>query len=387
MEVVVYTRHSKGCPHESDRYSRKCRCRKWFDYSIDGRQVRESAKTRSWETAVKLARQKEREHEDRRLGVAPAPKTTAVMIEDAVATYIKKISDPKAGRKEQSLVKPKRMTSLLLEFCDRKNLTYLSELTPLILEEWRSGWTYRPGSHSLRIHDHHIRAFFKWAHRMELIPTDPYAKLDRFVVRNPAQTMPLSREEVTRLLAAIPLTDLSAEEKSYAHALMRLQRWSGLAITDAVTLQRDALSPDNSLELRRTKTGEAVVTALPADIADELRMHERTPSYFFWDTSVKRESAVNEALDWYRAIFDAAKVSRQTNGGLPLSHRFRDTFAVEFLLAGGSFEDLSNLLGNTVAICERHYSAWVPARRERLVQIARESIERQQAAERGVTIQ
>jgi integrase len=48
-------------------------------------------------------------------------------------------------------------------------------------------------------------------------------------------------------------------------------------------------------------------------------------------------------------------------------HRFRDTFAVELLLAGVPIERLSVLLGHqSVRITERHYSPWVRARQEQL---------------------
>src|ERR1035438_661469 len=161
MEVTVYTRHTEGCPYIKDRYSKRCSCRKWFDYFRNGKQVRESADTRSWDTAVKLARKMERECDDRRLGIALTPKVGTITIEGAVLAYLKKIGDPKEGRQPPTLVKPKRMTSLLIEFCDRKNLTYLSELTPLLLEEWRTSWTYDPKGQSLRIHDHVARAFFQ----------------------------------------------------------------------------------------------------------------------------------------------------------------------------------------------------------------------------------
>jgi integrase len=327
----------------------------------------------------------EREYEDRRLGIAPTPSVTATTVEDAVAAYLRKISDPKENRESSTLVKPKRMTSLLLEFCDCKGFVYLSELTPMLIEEWRTSWTFDSKGQSLRIHDMVARAFFRWCLAMDLIPTDPYSKLSRYKARHTPQTMPLSPEEVVRLLAAIPLANLSPEARSFAHALMRLQRWSGLSIVDAVTLRRDALSDDDSLELRRTKTGEPVITALPRDVADELRTRRRSRLYFFWDTGVKKKSAVFEALEWYRKIFDAAKVSRsRENGGLPLSHRFRDTFAVEFLLSGGSFDDLARLLGHTTtATTHKHYDAWTPARKERLIKVAKDSIAKQRAAKDG----
>lgn len=49
------------------------------------------------------------------------------------------------------------------------------------------------------------------------------------------------------------------------------------------------------------------------------------------------------------------------------AHRFRDTFAVELLLAGVPMERVSILLGHqSVRITEKHYAPWVRARQEQL---------------------
>ena len=49
------------------------------------------------------------------------------------------------------------------------------------------------------------------------------------------------------------------------------------------------------------------------------------------------------------------------------AHRFRDTFALELLLAGISIERVSVLLGHqSVRITERHYSPWAKSRQEQL---------------------
>jgi integrase/recombinase XerD len=46
---------------------------------------------------------------------------------------------------------------------------------------------------------------------------------------------------------------------------------------------------------------------------------------------------------------------------------FRDTFAVEMLLAGVPLEQVSILLGHkSVKITEKHYAPWVKARQEQL---------------------
>ena len=53
-----------------------------------------------------------------------------------------------------------------------------------------------------------------------------------------------------------------------------------------------------------------------------------------------------------------------TNGH---AHRFRDTFAVELLLAGVLLDRVSILLGHkSVRITEKHYAPWVRSRQEQL---------------------
>ncbi len=49
-------------------------------------------------------------------------------------------------------------------------------------------------------------------------------------------------------------------------------------------------------------------------------------------------------------------------------HMLRDTFAVEYLLAGMSLEEVSRLLGHSsVLITQKHYAPWVLQRQQHLV--------------------
>ena len=53
--------------------------------------------------------------------------------------------------------------------------------------------------------------------------------------------------------------------------------------------------------------------------------------------------------------------------GNAVSHRLRDTFSVELLLAGVPIERVSILLGHqSVRTTEKHYSPWVQSRQEQL---------------------
>jgi integrase/recombinase XerD len=61
--------------------------------------------------------------------------------------------------------------------------------------------------------------------------------------------------------------------------------------------------------------------------------------------------------------------------GLPkrcFPHMFRDTFAVEMLLAGLPIDQVSILLGHkSVKIIEKHYAPWVKARQDQLASSVR----------------
>ena len=56
---------------------------------------------------------------------------------------------------------------------------------------------------------------------------------------------------------------------------------------------------------------------------------------------------------------------------------FRDTFAVEMLLAGVPIEEVSMLLGHaSIKTTEKHYAPWVLARQEKLENSVRKSWEK-----------
>lgn len=54
--LFVYSRHAPECAHKDEIKYRRCRCPKWIDGYVDGKRVRQSAKTRNWEQAERQAR-------------------------------------------------------------------------------------------------------------------------------------------------------------------------------------------------------------------------------------------------------------------------------------------------------------------------------------------
>lgn len=60
-------------------------------------------------------------------------------------------------------------------------------------------------------------------------------------------------------------------------------------------------------------------------------------------------------------------VSRIFEPGHMMSHRLRDTFAVDLLQKGVPLKEVSKLLGHeSIKTTERHYSKWMKGRQDRL---------------------
>ena len=84
-------------------------------------------------------------------------------------------------------------------------------------------------------------------------------------------------------------------------------------------------------------------------------------NYYFWDGESKLETIIGSWRKRLNRLFEPAEV---TSGH---SHRLRDTFAVELLLAGVPIVRVSILLGHeSVRTTERNYAPWVRSRQEQL---------------------
>lgn len=105
---------------------------------------------------------------------------------------------------------------------------------------------------------------------------------------------------------------------------------------------------------------------MPPAVIEALNAIEGKTRYFFWTGESKPKSCVG---DWQRSLRRLFKLAGVPDGH---AHRFRDTFAVELLLAGVPLERVSVLLGHqSVKVTEKHYTPWVRARQEQLEQDVR----------------
>jgi hypothetical protein len=81
------------------------------------------------------------------------------------------------------------------------------------------------------------------------------------------------------------------------------------------------------------------------------------------ETSIEFVAESQEGCKLFVKLMQILNQSRRS----AISHRFRDTFAVELLLAGVPIERVSILMGHqSVRVTERHYNPWVRSRQEQL---------------------
>ena len=84
-------------------------------------------------------------------------------------------------------------------------------------------------------------------------------------------------------------------------------------------------------------------------------------NYFFWTGKSTVHGSKGKWQHRLQRLFQIAGI----RGGH--AHRFRDTFAVELLLAGVPLDRVSILLGHSgIRITERHYAPWTRSRQEQI---------------------
>jgi len=368
--VTIFVRHSADCPHKGNGFYKRCQCRKSLRFFHNGKQQTVSAKTRSWAAADEA----KGKLEDKFKAADPNQPIPSITIQGESRPTIEKaiqlfLSDKLSqGLDPTAYKKHVRELGRFSEFMAKRGRFFPHEIGLTDLTEFRAGWVKHYNSSLTRSKvQERLRGFLRYAFNAKMI--DHIPQLSPIKVTEPP-TLPLTEAQYAKLLEAIPVEFKSGDRVKRMHALVRLMRFSGLAILDAVTLERTELVWDQKLKLHsvvtsRQKTGIHVSVPLPTDVAGEviavmaLNGH---PQYIFWNrTDGKPKAAVDV---WERAFRRAFKAAGMPSGH---SHQLRDTFAVELLKQGVPLEEVSKLLGHTsIRTTEKSYAPWVTARQDRL---------------------
>jgi integrase/recombinase XerD len=371
--LSVYVRHRTTCKYKLDATSKRCTCMKWLVGSLPGRKgrFRTSAKTTSWEQAEGIARQYE-------VAASGGKDMEAAMslptVKDAVDAYL---ADARARGLVDDTVRKLTTTfeKQLLTFCEVEEIRFLRDLKTKELTQWRHGW--KDGPLARKKKHERVVGFFWFCVRQGWIPQNPTQAMGKIIARQtPTDYFP--KAEYAIILDACGRLD-EGLKRAYdiekrgtrIRTLTELMRWSSLRIRDSVTLERTRLE-GNKLFLYQAKTGVPVYVVLPPEVVEALNTlpsgPKPNPRYFFWSGNGNPKSAVADWQRAYRRLFEVAALTKPD--GTPKRchpHMFRDTFAIELLLAGVPIDQVSVLLGHkSVKITEKHYAPWVKARQNQL---------------------
>jgi integrase/recombinase XerD len=362
--LTLYRRHKATCPEFSkgrDSHNR-CKCKIWADGVLGKKETRRSMDTRDWTKANKTVQQWEAQEKI-------VEGTAAVTLAYAWTALL---ADLPTRVGPETVRKYKTLKSQMTVWADARGLTLLSQFDLDALSQFRQTWKDSQRTAAKKVE--RLRALFAFALARKWVTENP-AKDIKLPKISVCPTMPLTHDDMIAILTACDKLQTKTQDSGKLGAarlktLILLMRYTGMRVSDAVTFSTDRLD-GKRLFLYTQKTGVPVYTVLPDSILAALDSTPRvTDTRYFWSGNGKKQTAVCDWQGKLKTVFDLAGISKGL--GNAVSHRFRDTFAVELLLAGVPIERVSVLLGHqSVRVTEKHYNPWVRSRQEQLEQDVR----------------
>jgi site-specific recombinase XerD len=216
-------------------------------------------------------------------------------VKKAVSDYL---ADQLARKLSPPTITPLRalFEKRFLPWCEARKLTRLDAVSTPRLNEFRCSWECKAPT-ARRRHER-LRSFFVFCVSNGWLAANPTDGLKKPLASRTVPTDYFNRREFAPILAATDKYDYCGRDchdrGSRLRALVLLMRWSGLAIQDAVTLERSRLDAKGALFLRRAKTGTPVCVPLPPALVSLLRrLRSANPAYFFWSGIGQPQNAVH----------------------------------------------------------------------------------------------
>ena len=375
-KAQIYRRHRPKCKFYDVKNARamlNCNCPLYGDGYIDGKRVlRKSLDTRNQAAA------------SRRLGelmakyIAAEPPAPDKNVSDAVEAFLAYhgvFIDGAYHRRQVvfSTYRKYRNTLEKLEaFCQQHRIEDIRDVGLEQLDAFRGSRKIQPKTERNELQL--LRKFWSFCLKRKWVSENVAKNSDSPKNLPDNEIEPYTPLEEARILSACDAFGRTDYERRRARAIIQVQRFTALAISDVACLERSRLGRDTErrcwrILVRRQKNGKPVFLPLPDEAKyalDALPVPHGASTdcpYFFWNGTTSRRAVVGIAERTLSAVF---KKSGVRNAG---SHRFRHTVATRLLGGGASFEAVADILGNTPEIVRKHYGKWSRERQDRITDL------------------
>lgn len=333
----------------------KCSCPIWADGYRDGkRTMRQSLKTRDMARARKKA-----------MILESSEEKIYKSIDEAVDAFLKRCNIDGLG--DGTLRKYTNTLNKLKEYCEKTGIDNMMEVDLDVLDGYRGSRSLAPVTTYKELEL--LRQFCEFCRDRKWMDSNPAKKIKPPRISQANMIEPYTREQIDAIFKAASEFGQEDYERKRALAMVMVLRYTALRITDMATLSMDRISWTGErwrIFLHTAKNGKLVFLSIPEElikVLDELpvpRGTEGERKYYFWNGTSKKRSLSKSVDETLRAVFKRS--------GVPSAHahRFRHTLATELLGEGASFEDIADILGNSVEIVIKHYAKFSPKRQERI---------------------
>jgi integrase len=376
-KVICYARHNSDCRWKDTETKLSCDCPKWLRWHRNGKPFRKSADTRDGDRAMQLALEMTASFEAAANGTVIPEKSTGKLLEDAVKVFLDtKRNDSVTDKHVEKYRFELNEFSSFMQSLGRMNL---GDVTPENVLAWRNAMSGAQSTKRKKVH--RLKGFFTLCCDMGMIVKNPAAGKHLFFKETEKQTpKALSDEQFAKVLSCVPKLNGrgTPEERQMFRSLVILMRHSGLAIRDALFIERAQIQPAVDgfckLFLYRAKTGNAVSGSLPEAIAAEIFRGARADGrYLFVDAVPDGEKERDTLAKKWGVIFSklsdmAALVDEHGQAFEFGSHSMRHTFVRSCYDMGMSSDDIAALIGDSVKVLLDCYSGWVHSRQQKLTE-------------------
>ncbi len=392
MGIQLYRRHTAKCAQRRPRHQltfesderrrafKRCSCPIHAEGTLDRFSRKGTGKTswheakavaavweaaNSWDAPVLLSLVPE-------TGEAEAVSPSGVTVDVAIKAFLAECESRKIA--ESTLNKYRTFAKHLGEFARGRGRVYLEQFDRDTATAFRASW--KDGVRSAAKKLERMKAFFAFCVDRGWIENSPAAKLKPPVgASKAANKTPFTDAELERIFAACRQLPPQKWRNGVAEGtwtgedvitFIMLLVYTGLRISDAATFSMRRVS-GNEVFLFQHKTGKPLSTWVPEEFLRRLRSMPLVNGEFpfLGPVSARKETAADL---WRRKLNRVFELCGRWNEP-PTPHRFRHTFARILLQRGVSPADVAELMGDTEAVVNKHYSAWVPERQARVAGI------------------